>query len=85
MSIKIMESRLMKTSIEKPVDYITYFLKGFFINLDLSEKVFVSDIRTAIQEIPFREPAFFDMIAEFYIDLKNVTVIEEVFFTRHFI
>jgi hypothetical protein len=60
-----------------------YFLKGFFINLDLSEKVFASDIKTAVQDIAFREPVFFDMIAEFYIDLKNITAIEEVFFTRH--
>ena len=49
-----------------------YFLKGFFINLDLSEKVFASDIKTAVQDIAFREPVFFDMIAEFYIDLKNI-------------
>ena len=60
-----------------------YFLKGFFINLDLSEKVFASDIKIAIQDVAFREPVFFDMIAEFYIDLKNITAIEEVFFTRH--
>ena len=57
-----------------------YFLKGFFVNLDLSEKVFVSDIKTVIQEFQFMAPAFFDMIAEFYIDLKNITAIEEVFF-----
>jgi hypothetical protein len=60
-----------------------YFLKGFFINLDLSEKVFASDIKIAIQDVAFREPVFFDMIAEFYIDLKNITAIEEVFFIRH--
>ena len=60
-----------------------YFLKGLFINLDLSEKVFVSDIKTAIQKRQFMAPAFFDMIAEFYIDLKNITAIEEVFFIRH--
>ena len=33
-----------------------YFLKGFFINLDLSEKVFVSDIKAAIQEFEFWHP-----------------------------
>jgi len=60
-----------------------YFLKGFFVNLDLSEKVFVSDIKTAIQQREFMAPALFDMIAEFYIDLKNITAIEEVFFIRH--
>ena len=60
-----------------------YFLKGFFINLDLSEKVFVSDIKTAIQEFEFWHPVFFDMIVEFYIDLKNITAIEEIFFIRH--
>ena len=60
-----------------------YFLKGFFVNLDLSEKVLVSDIKTAIQEFSFMAPAFFDMIPEFYIDLKNITAIEEVFFIRH--
>jgi hypothetical protein len=60
-----------------------YFLKGFFINLDLSEKVFVSDIKTAAQDVVFTEAVFFDLIAEFYIDLKNITAIEEVFFTRH--
>ena len=53
------------------------------LNLDLSEKVFASDIKTAAQDAAFREPVFFDMIAEFYIDLKNITAIEEVFFTRH--
>ena len=60
-----------------------YFLKGFFINLDLSEKVFVSDIKTAIQQFPYMAPAFFDVIVEFYIDLKNITAIEEIFFVRH--
>ena len=65
-----------------------YLLKSFFINLDLSEKAFVSDIKTAIQEFPLIEgrlrvsimtPALFDIIAEFYIDLKNITAIEEFF------
>ncbi len=69
-----------------------YLLKSFFINLDLSEKAFVSDIKTAIQEFPLIEgrlrvsimtPALFDTIVEFYIDLKNITAIEEVFFIRH--
>ena len=62
-----------------------YFLKGLFINLDLSERVFISDIKTAIQDTPFTMPAIFDMIAESYIDLKNITAIEEIFFVRHFL
>ena len=36
-----------------------YFLKGFFVNLDLSEKVFVSDIKTAIQEFEFLAASIF--------------------------
>ena len=62
-----------------------YFLKGLFINLDLSERVFISDIKIAIQDTPFTMPAIFDMIAESYIDLKNITAIGEVFFVRHFL
>jgi len=62
-----------------------FFLKGIFINLDLSEKVLVSDIRLAIQDVPFTMPAIFDMIAEFYIDIRNLNKIEDVFFVRHFL
>ena len=59
------------------------FLKGFFINLDLSEKVFVADIKNATDSVTITMPAIFDMIAEFYFDLKNIISIQEIFLVRH--
>tara|TARA_Y100000816_G_scaffold273606_1_gene240094 strand:+ start:2889 stop:4517 length:1629 start_codon:yes stop_codon:yes gene_type:complete len=61
------------------------FLKGLLLGTDLADKITVKEIREASKQTLYLMPAFFDVLAEFFIDILDINDTQNVFFTRHLI
>lgn len=60
-----------------------FFLKDLLIGSELADKVTVKDIQEASKQTLYLMPAFFDVIAEFFIDIFEIKDTQGIFFTRH--
>ena len=61
------------------------YIKSFFIGSNIQESVTLNDVKIAVSDLAFRQPAIFDVFAEFIIDFIDNPTIQQVFFTRHFL
>ena len=44
------------------------YIKSFFIGSNIQESVTLNDVKIAVSDLAFRQPAIFDVFAEFIID-----------------